>query len=287
MSILKINKYSNIQFQTNGLNLKMLRRSCASILLLCSSRPPLALFLSSLLLISLTAFSLALYVQSSPLPNPDILDWSRLLEEMSELKYCLYQPNPDTPASNSSLVSVSRADIHPPLYSTLIKPAQLSVGTFLAQGWIPLDHMGLGHKNQQVEVTISRLGEARDFCLQVRGAAPTLRSLNSTKETCSCPPDKKLRHFTAHASSHLSRNWCSNGSQFTFLPEILPDYGTQLTDDERSVAVKHLTLAAFALLALIVGILLCVGRSIKTIEGRRTAGDERGDLQLLSTHEED
>lgn len=264
----------------------MLRHSCASILLLCSSRPPLALFLSSLLLISLTAFSLALYVHASPLPNPDILDWSRLLEEMSELKYCLYQTHPNTSASNSSLVSVSRADVHPPLYSTLIKPAQLSVGSFLAQGWIPLDHMGLGHKNQQVEVTISRLDEGRDFCLQIRGALPMLRSLNSTKKTCSSPPDKKLKHFTAHASSHLSRNWCSNGSRFTFLPEILSDYSTQLTDQERSVAVEHL-LAAGTFLALIVGILLCAGRSIKTIEGRRTAGDERGDLQLLSTHEED
>jgi len=267
----------------------MLRHSCTSILLLCSSRPPLAIFLSSLLLISITAFSLALYVHSSPLlPNPDVLDWGRLLEEMSELKFCL-QNHPNTSASNSSLVSVSRADIHPPLHSSLIKPSQLlSVGSFLAQGWIPLDHMGLGHKDQQVEVTISRLDGARDFCLQVRGAPPALRSLNSTsKETCSSPPDKKLKHFTAHASSHLSRTWCSNGSQFSFLPEILPDYSTQLTDQERSVAVEHLTLAAFALLALIVGILLCAGRSIKTFEGRRTGGDERGDLQLLSTNEED
>lgn len=266
----------------------MLRHSCASILLLCSSRPPLAIFISALFFISLTAFSLALYVHSSTLQNPDILDWSRLLEEMSELKYCLHQTHPSTYASNSSFVSVSRADIHPPLYSSLIKPAQLSVGSFLAQGWIPLDHMGLGHKNQQVEVTISRLNDARNFCLQVRGASTTLRSLNSTTTTtCSNPPDKKLSHFTAHASAHLSRNWCSNGSQFTFLPETLPDYGTQLTDQERNVAVEHLTLAAFALLVVIVGILLCAGRSFKTIEGMRRAGDERGDLQLLSTHEED
>ena len=266
----------------------MLRHSCASILLLCSSRPPLALFLSSILLIIITAFSLAIYVHSNPLlPNPDILDWGRLLEEMSELKYCLYQAQPNTSAPDSSLVSVSRADIHAPLHTSLIKPAQLSVGSFLAQGNIPLDHMGLGHKDQQVEVTISRLDGAKDFCLQVRGAPPALRSLNSTKDICSSSLDMKTKHFTAHATTHLSSSWCSNGSQFTFLPEILPDYSTQLTDQERSVAVQHLILSAFALLVLIVGILLCAGRSIKTIEGRRTAGDERGDLQLLSTHEED
>ena len=277
-----------MQLQKNGVNLKMLGHCCTSIPLVCSSRPPLAIFLSSILLISITAFSLALYVHSSPLlPNPDVLDWGRLLEEMSELKYCLYQNHPNISASNSSLVSVSRADIHPPLYSSLIKPSQLSMGSFLAQGWIPLDHMGLGHKDQQVEVTISRLDGASDFCLQVRGAPPLLRSLNSTKESCSSPPDKKLKHFIAHASAHLSRTWCNNGSQFSFLPEILPDYSTQLTDQERSVAVEHLTLAAFALLALIFGILLCAGRSIKTFEGRRTGGDERGDLQLLSTNEED
>ena len=280
-----------MSLQKHGLNFKMLQRSCSAVVLLCSSRPPIALFLSSLLLISITALSLALYVHSNPLlPNPDSLDWSRLLEEMSELKYCLYQTQFNTPSSNSSLVSVSRADIHPPLiiYSPLIDPAnaQLSVDSFFAKGSIPLDHMGLGHKGQQVEVTISRENGAKDFCLQVKGVPSVLRSLNSNKEKCSSP-DEKTKYFTAHASTHLSSSWCSNGSQFTFQPVIRSDYRTQLTNQERSTAVEHLTLSAFALLALIFGVLLCAGRSIKPVEGRRIFGGERGDLELLSTVEED
>ena len=125
----------------------MVRLSCTSILVLFSARPPLALFISSLLLLSITAFSLALYVQSNTqIPNPDILDWSRLLEEMGELKYCLYS-NPRTTKNTSdpSMVTAARKGIHPPPRSSLIKPAHLAMESFSAQGVVPLDHMGLGH----------------------------------------------------------------------------------------------------------------------------------------------
>ena len=51
--------------------------------------------------------------------------------------------------------------------------------------------------------------------------------------------------------------------------------------------MEHLTLSAFALLVLIVAVLLCAGRGGHTTEVRRRGEDHRGDLQLLSTVEDD
>ena len=270
-------------------DLEMLRLSCTSIFLLFSARPPLALFISSLLLLSITAFSLALYVQSNTqIPNPDILDWSRLLEEMSELKYCLYSNPPTTTnTSDPSMVTAARKGIHPPPRSSLIKPAHLAMESFSAQGVIPLDHMGLGHAGQQVQVTFFKVGGLEEFCLQVRGAPKVLSSLIKSSNETECNNPKIDLNFTAHASTHLASSWCSNGSQFTFWPEILPSYSTKLTDAERALAVEHLTLSAFALLVLIVAVLLCAGRGGHTTEVRRRGEDHRGDLQLLSTVEDD
>ena len=60
---------------------------------LCSffySKPPLCVFLLSLLSFSIITFSLSIYVQHNDrVANIDVLDWNRLLLEMSELKYCL------------------------------------------------------------------------------------------------------------------------------------------------------------------------------------------------------
>ena len=114
-----------------------------------------------------------------------------------------------------------------------------------------------------------------------------LSSLIKSSNETECNNPKIGLNFTAHASTHLASSWCSNGSQFTFWPEILPSYSTKLTDAERALAVEHLTLSAFALLVLIVAVLLCAGRGGHTTEVRRRGEDHRGDLQLLSTVEDD
>lgn len=51
------------------------------------SRPPFSLFVLSLVSLSLTSFALALYCHTSTsLPNTDVLDWHKLLSQLSRLK---------------------------------------------------------------------------------------------------------------------------------------------------------------------------------------------------------
>ena len=72
---------------------------CRSLLSYFYSKPPLSIFLMSLLMLSATSLILALYCHhNTDLLNMDILDWNSLLSKMPDFKYCL---------QNSSVVSSS------------------------------------------------------------------------------------------------------------------------------------------------------------------------------------
>jgi len=204
-----------------------------------SSRPPLALFLLSLLLLAVTCLSLALYVSTSDLPNPDVLDWARLLGEMAELRFCMSNTTAPSSASNSSLASVALASV------SLAAPL---AAAFRGRGAVPLDHMGLGHTGQQVEVTIAQVGATSEVCLEVRGAPEVLHHLATN--TSGCGVEGAVLEYTAHTSAHLSSSWCSQGSPFTFSPAegaVAPEL---LSAEERGVAAEHLLLTAGTLLLL-------------------------------------
>lgn len=305
--------------------------SCSSISALYTSRPPLAIFLCSLVLISITTFSLALYVHSKDrLDNPDILDWNRLLKEMSQMKYCLSQSNSTTsssvmkapqstnasslPLRNSSLTTVSRRGIY--LTSNLLVNFPLG-SSFNGLGSIPLDHMGLGHNGEQVEVLMQQTQGESSVCMEVRGKPDVLarlksevNSLNisdkneytekitengtSVKSKKEAPgsrpcPDSRLgpsRNFTVHFTAHLPRAWCDKGEEFPVRWIHNPSWATPLTLDERAISVFHLLISSAVLLLIVIMSTFCcsIGRS-KGVR-RRMGGDSRGDMQLLPTQQD-
>ena len=185
----------------------MMLPSCSS---LGSMKPPLATFLASLLLLFLTSLSLALYIHSrEDLVNPDILDWNRLLTEMEELKYCLPTPSISSAPSTTLPANVTRASI--PLSSSLFALLPPNSASFLARGQVPLDHMGLGHRGQQVEVSLLQLPGLPSLCMGVRGDPALLQHLDPsfTSPACSNITLLPAPAFTVHAARHLPRTWCS------------------------------------------------------------------------------
>ena len=54
------------------------------------SKPPFVVFLFCLALFALTTFSLSVYVaQTDKIPNPNVLDWNKLLKKLTKLEFCL------------------------------------------------------------------------------------------------------------------------------------------------------------------------------------------------------
>ena len=80
----------------------------------------MAIFLASLMALSVTALALAIYCHNNTsLTNVDILNWDRLLSQMSELKYCLHTNMTENTTTSSNITVYSAAMSDVPLKSDL------------------------------------------------------------------------------------------------------------------------------------------------------------------------
>jgi len=255
----------------------------------CWSRPPLAVFLCSLLLICLTTLSLAIYVHTTDnMDNPDILDWNRLLSEMSNMKYCM-SSNTTLPSHDKSVLTVSRSDV--PLISNPSLPNLTSNATsFTSIGLVPLDNMGLDHIGHHVSVSLHQRPGESTVCVEVRGSNHLVSKLhnkdNSTRMS-PCPGSNlgPSSQFLVHPPKHLPHSWCSKGTPFALKWPSPPSWATHLTPEEKQVSVSHLLIASGVILLSVIIITVCVGVSRnKDLRTRsRSGGDGRGDMQLLPT----
>ena len=86
---------------------------CRSLSSYLYSKPPLSIFLLSLLILSFTSLILALYCHSNThLINNDILNWNILLTKMSDFKYCLLNQSLSVINTSSSVIfSATQANI--------------------------------------------------------------------------------------------------------------------------------------------------------------------------------
>ena len=116
---------------------------------LCT-RPPLAMFILSLLLLSVTTLSLALYCRSSPnLHNVDVLDWNKLFTEMSDIKFCLKNstavPIVGTSNTTTYAATIGQVEIESNLVAFLPRGSPLSLKIFFDafkyQAIYPLIHI--------------------------------------------------------------------------------------------------------------------------------------------------
>lgn len=255
----------------------------------CWSRPPLALFLCSLLLICVTCLSLAMYVHTTDnMDNPDILDWNRLLSEMSNLKYCM-SSNTTLPSNNKSVVTVSRSDV-PLISQPSLTNLTSNATSFTSYGLVPLDNMGLDHIGHHVSVSLHQRPGESTVCVEVRGSDHLLSKLHPKDNSTGlspCPGSNlsPSSQFLVHPPKHLPHSWCSKGTPFVLKWPSPPSWATHLTSEEKQVSVSHLLLASGVILLSVILITVWVGLTPNKdgTTRSRSAGDGRGDMQLLPT----
>ena len=81
--------------------------SCSAVSGYFSSRPPVSIFIFSMLALSVSLLGLAAYCHYKSDLQAEVLDWSRLLREMSELRHCLGNSS----QTETSLATVETASL--------------------------------------------------------------------------------------------------------------------------------------------------------------------------------
>jgi len=253
---------------------------------LCT-RPPLAMFILSLLLLSVTTISLALYCRSSPnLHNVDVLDWNKLFTEMSDIKFCLKNstavPIVGTSNTTTYAATIGQVEIESNLVAFLPRGSQYFSGV----GSIPLTHLGLGHTSE--ESVLVKLQQERGqvtVCVRVESEQMELieHLRNETVGSDACIDSARdTLEFVAHSDKHLPHGWCKEeeGTAFQWDFAGREDLATFLSQEEREVLYVHL-LATSAVLASAVVCMLVWAAARGAAAGSRRGEDRRGDMMLL------
>jgi len=252
---------------------------------LCT-RPPLAMFILSLLLLSVTTLSLALYCRSSPnLHNVDVLDWNKLFTEMSDIKFCLKNttvPNIGDSNVTTYTATIGQVEIESNLVAFLPRGSQYFSGV----GYIPLTHLGLGHTSE--ESVLVKLQQERGqvtVCVRVESEQVELieHLRNDTVGNDACIDSARdTMEFAAHGEKHLPSGWCKEDEETVFKWDFAgrEDLATFLSQEEREVLYVHL-LATSAVLASAVVCMLVWAAARGAAAGSRRGEDRRGDMMLL------
>ena len=238
--------------------------SCSSVPGYFSSRPPLSIFLLSLLGLAVSLLVLAGLCHHKTDLQDEVLDWPRLLTVMSQLKYCL---------GNSSQQSSGGAGREGG--GSLASVPVLGEGDISSVGSLALSLLGLASPHN---ITVSLQAAAGQVCLTVETSEPSLLShlKNETVGTSSCQaPDLQLRTWTAHRRQHLPHQWCQQPGEQELQIKLgsMPGLETFLTQDQRDVMFSHLMTTSVILLLLCLLVVLWAG----------VRRDTRDSLTLLPT----
>ena len=222
--------------------------SCSAVSGYFSSRPPVSIFIFSMLSLSLALLGLAGYCHYRPDLQAEVLDWSRLLQEMSELSYCL---------GNSSQSQVIAA---PEMTASLAGVPVLGEGDFTSGGTLPLSLLGLDSPHN---VTISLQVRAGQACVRVQAETDLLSHLRneSLGETPCWQEESQLSTWTAHRPRHLPHNWCDlpGHSQARIKFGSIPGLETFLSQEQRDVIYYHLVTTSLLLIVVCVVLVVWAG----------------------------
>lgn len=235
------------------------------------ARPPLAIFLASLLSLSLTTLGLGLYTHyDTNLLNLDVLNWSKLTSEMSKLKYCLHTELNITKDNLTSLNTATQANI--PIVTDLrrVDKSPLVSGV----GNVSLDMLGLGYLGQE-NITVILLTEAgaKVACVRVEAEdAGLVKSLqNETVGQATClETGHEFKVWTAHVAKHVPHTWCSRQGQMEFSVKLGTVQGmeTYLTQSERNTMWRHLLVSSLILVLATASVILWVATVVSRDRAR-------------------
>ena len=223
--------------------------SCSAVSGYFSSRPPVTIFLVSLLTLSVALLVLAGYSHYKTDLEDEVLDWARLLREMSQLKFCLGNSSWPAESSPGSVVTASLDGV----------PVS-GEEDFSSTGVLPLSLLGLLSPHN---VSVSLQVKAGQACVMVEAAELHLVShlRNETVGSSSCWDNKReLRRWTAHRRQHLPHNWCQQPGEPTDIHfGTVAGLETFLTQDQRDVMYYHLTATSLILMVLCLLVVLWAG----------------------------
>ena len=212
--------------------------SCSSVPGYFSSRPPLSIFLLSLLGLAVALLGLAGLCHHKTDLEDEVLDWPRLLTVMSQLRYCL--------GNSSQQSSAGSGRVEASLESVPV----LGEGDISSVGSLALSLLGLASPHN---ITLSLQAAAGQVCVTVETSQSSFLShlKNESVGTSSCrAPDLQLRTWRAHQRQHLPHSWCQQPGEQQLeikLGTIMPGLETLLTQNQRDVMYYHLTATAPAL----------------------------------------
>ena len=195
----------------------------------------------------------------------EVLDWPRLVREMSQLKYCL---------GNSSQQNTTGPG--PVVRASLDNVPVGGEGDISSVGSLALTLLGLTSPHN---ITVSLQAGGGQVCVTVETSEPSLLShlKNESVGTSSCPaPGLKVRSWTAHRREHLPHSWCQHPGQQELeikLGSIMPGLETYLTQDQRDVMFSHLMTTSVIIIILCLLMVLWAG----------VRRDTRDSLTLLPT----
>lgn len=236
-----------------------MRLLCRAVASYFYSRPPLAIFLASLLSLSVTTLGLGLYTHyDSNLLNLDVLNWSKLTSEMSKLKYCLHTELNITKENLTSPFTATQANI--PIVTDLSKvdksPVMTSVGN------VSLDMLGLGYLGQEnITVILQTEADSEAACVRVEaeeaGLVASLHNETVGQSTC-LATGHVYRVWTAHVAKHVPHTWCSRQGQREFSVKLgtVPGMETFLTQSERNTMWRHLLVTSLVLVLATASVIL-------------------------------
>ena len=253
-----------------------MRLLCRAVASYFYARPPLAIFLASLLSLSVTTLGLGLYTHyDTNLLNLDVLNWSKLTSEMSKLKYCLHTELNITNDNLTSSFTATQANI--PIVTDLSKvdksPLLSSVGN------VSLDMLGLGYLGQEnITVILQTEAGSGAACVRVEAEeAGLVRSLqNETVGKATCLETGHVyKVWTAHVAKHVPHTWCSRQGQREFSVKLRTVKGelsrnyekcrvimlssgmeTYLTQSERNTMWRHLLVTSLVLVLATASVIL-------------------------------
>lgn len=248
------------------------------------SRPPFSLFVLSLVSLSLTSFALALYCHTSTsLPNTDVLDWHKLLSQLSRLKICIESgPSNRTvlhPGSGNMTAALEGVELEGRLGLVAGSGGKVRLSGILSPAL-------LGLSGPPLLLQLRQEGGTSPVCVGVTGTGQQLTHLtNSTVGRSGCLGEggedvEGEMQFSAHRPAHLPAAWCSHGSPTTWRFQSDKDqWGTLLTEADRARVVSHLMITSALLLAVACGLLLWAAS--------RSGRPSRSHMTLLPTEEEE
>ena len=252
-----------------------MRLLCRAVASYFYSRPPLAIFLASLLSLSVTTLGLGLYTHyDTNLLNLDVLNWSKLTSEMSKLKYCLHTELNITKDNLTSPFTATQANI--PIVTDLSKVDKSPVMT--SAGNVSLDMLGLGYLGQEnITVILQTETNSEAACVRVEaeeaGLVASLHNETVGQSTC-LATGHVYRVWTAHVAKHVPHTWCSRQGQREFsvklgtVPGELSQYyelchdvmisgmETFLTQSERNTMWRHLLVTSLVLVLATASVIL-------------------------------